>query len=425
MAGTNIRRHLLGLRERGNTPTRNQVTFDLIEVEGRLIATDRIDQGLDSDLIIFLSRHTSRHPAPLLSVHMTGNLARAELGGRPFSLPPAHPVWMKAVFLNLQRYAPPGYQVTYEVTHHGPTELSIPSFFVEIGSTEREWKDPAAGNAVALAVQRADPIEAIPLLGLGGNHYATRATEIASNSPAAFGHIIHSREVGQLDESTLLLLRERSHAAAAYIDRHALTPAAVRNLEAICDRINLPAIGEGELRRLGSIGLQSYLALRHLAVAVAPRSTIVLHRLSGEGTPVTITVQNDLLEEALKANEDHLLQALDTMPLAHLVSINGRILPIFLTYDSLRAELINDLIRLCVKTIIGNQTTSINGDTLIIHHVRFDPHKARALGIAKGPLFGMLSAGHAIEKDGRMITPEMVRTEYERTLQIPGLVRYV
>lgn len=411
--------------EKADTPLPHQATFDLLEVEGRLITEDHIDRGLDSDLIIFLSRHTSRHPAPLLSVHVTGNLASAELGGRPFSLPPAYPAWMKAVLLNLHRNAPVGYHVTYEVTHHGPTELSTPSFFVEIGSTEREWKDPAAGDAVAVAVITADPGEVLPLLGLGGNHYATRATEIALASRAAFGHIIHTREVEHLEENTLILLREKSQAAAAYIDRHALIPAVVKKLEAMCERIDLPVIGENEIRTLGSIPLHSYLTLRNLARLVAPRSTIVLHRLSGEGTPVHVTVQEDLLDEAIKANENHLLQSLDTMPLAHLAGVNGRILPIFLTYDFHRAELINDLIRLCVKTIIGNQTTSINGDTLIIHHVRFDPHKARALGIAKGPLFGMLSAGHAIEKDGRMITPEMVRTAYVRTLQIPGLVRYV
>jgi len=59
---------------------------------------------------------------------------------------------MQATLRALARHCPEGYQVSYEVTHHGPTTLVHPSFFVEIGSTEKEWGDPVAGRAVAEAV---------------------------------------------------------------------------------------------------------------------------------------------------------------------------------------------------------------------------------------------------------------------------------
>ena len=119
---------------------------------------------------------------------------------------------MHAVLCNLKKNAPEGYQATYEVTHHGPTELSTPSFFVEIGSTEKEWTDARAGSAVALSVLEADPTDTVNVLGIGGTHYARRETEIALRSRAAFGHIVHSRFVASLDPAMLAALAEKSHA---------------------------------------------------------------------------------------------------------------------------------------------------------------------------------------------------------------------
>ena len=68
------------------------------------------------------------------------------------------------------------YDVTLEVTHHGPTELSVPSLYAEIGSTETQWKDPEAGEVVAKAIL-AVSLEKVPAgLGFGGGHYAMRQT---------------------------------------------------------------------------------------------------------------------------------------------------------------------------------------------------------------------------------------------------------
>ena len=177
-------------------------------MEGRLIHADGIDREYPSDLLLFVSRHTSRDPSPVLTVHVTGNLAGAELGGKPRSLPPACPSFMQAVLRELRSRTPPGYAVSYEVTHHGPTELATPSFFVEIGSTDSEWSDPRAGRAVAESILAAHPVDGINLVGFGGNHYAARETEIACTSRGAFGHIAHSREVGALDTEMVVMMRD-------------------------------------------------------------------------------------------------------------------------------------------------------------------------------------------------------------------------
>ena len=199
-AGRNIRRHLeelLTLFPPGPAGGDGRpVSFGFHEVEGRLIHAGGVDRGLTADLVLFISRHTSRDPSPVLTVHVTGNLAGAELGGEPRALPPACPPWMQAVLRELRARAPPGYAVSYEVTHHGPTELAIPSFFVEIGSTAVEWADSRAGRAVAESILAARPAgDAVNLVGFGGNHYAARETEIGCASRGAFGHIAHSREI--------------------------------------------------------------------------------------------------------------------------------------------------------------------------------------------------------------------------------------
>jgi D-aminoacyl-tRNA deacylase len=421
-AGRNIRRHLL---ERMPSIQRKDATFTLEEVEGRLIEQDGIDKRWGADLIIFVSRHTSAHPTPLLSVHVTGNPSDAELGGTPRSLPPAAPLWMRSVLLSLVRLAPPGYRVTYEVTHHGPTDLNTPSFFVEIGSTLSEWEDPRAGNAVAESVLAVRPAAGVRLLGIGGNHYATRATEMARESNAAFGHIIHSRDVPSLDRTLLCRLAECSAADAAYLDRKAIPSGDVQRIEMLLSQINLPLVSESEIRAMGDLSWKMYTSLRARADTETPSSQLVVDGLTGEGTPAIVRLDPRLLAEAVRADRTAVQGGLRNMFLAHLLGPDGAILPVFLTFEGNQSSVINHLIRLCVKIIVGNQKTSLDGDSLIIHGMRFDPQKARELGIPSGPLYGVLSAGHTIEMDGRMITPEMVQTETKRILHISGLGRYV
>ena len=55
-------------------------------------------------------------------MHVTGNISDAGLGRLARSLAVASPEWMHAVLGNLERNAPEGYHITYEVTHHGPAE---------------------------------------------------------------------------------------------------------------------------------------------------------------------------------------------------------------------------------------------------------------------------------------------------------------
>ena len=422
-AGINIRRHIEALLDRPseNLPRTDGRTYEFHETEGRLIHAAGIDAGINADFVIFLSRHASINPVPVLTVHVTGNLREAELGGRPRSLPPAAPAMMQAVLRELAVRCPANYRVSYEVTHHGPTDLRHPSFFVEIGSTEKEWVDEVAGRAVAQSVLAATPSDAIPLIGFGGNHYAARQTEIALNSRGAFGHIAHSREVSSLDDTMVRMMLEKTGAVAAYIDKKALLKDELHRLTLQLDALGIVRLTETELSDLGALPWVTYCAARALADTLSSGTRCHVHAMERDGELGPVRIDPVLLSETLKADEQFFLAGLEGLPVIHLSGPKNRLLPVFITYAEYTSRIINDLNTLCVKIIRIKEITARDGDHLIIQKVRFDPQKARMLGVPAGPLYKALAAGQAVEVSGRVVTPAMVSCTSEIRIHIPGL----
>lgn len=83
------------------------------------------------------------------------------------------------------------YRVSLEATHHGPTELDVPVWFVEIGSSEAQWKDDEAGEAAAEAVwaSLSPSAKGKAAVGFGGGHYSPKHTELCVETNYAVGHI--------------------------------------------------------------------------------------------------------------------------------------------------------------------------------------------------------------------------------------------
>ncbi|MCI0496957.1 MAG: D-aminoacyl-tRNA deacylase, partial [Thermoplasmata archaeon] len=155
-----------------------------------------------------------------------GNHAGADFGGEPRALAPAAPHLMTAALRRLKEHARGlDHAVAFEVTHHGPA-LGTPAFFIEIGSSEAEWRDPAAGRAVAQAVadvmEGAEPMPVV-LVGVGGGHYAPRFTDIALGMRASFGHMIPSYHMGSFDAGMLERAARNSGADGVYVHRKGLS----------------------------------------------------------------------------------------------------------------------------------------------------------------------------------------------------------
>jgi len=341
-------------------------------------------------------------------------------------LAPAAPVMMQATLRALARHCPEGYRVSYEVTHHGPTGLSRPSFFVEIGSTEKEWADPVAGRAVAEAVLGAEPAAAVPLIGIGGTHYAPRETSIALSSRGAFGHIASSlRQVALLDREMVQAMAKRSGAVAAYIDRKAVTPADFSRITGILDALEIPRLSETEIAALGHLPWETYREVRILAESAGTGTRCFVHALEGSGPLALVSLDPVLLDEAKRCDEAALIRGFGPLPVAHLATEDNVLLPQFVVFAGHSSEIINALNTLCVKIIRSRESTATENDYLVIRKVRFDPQKARELGVPAGPAYRQLATGQAVEHDGQVITPDRVSVATETRIHIPGLENYL
>jgi len=179
----------------------------LVFINQELIHTQYITEHFTPELVVFVSRHASVSGFPTLSVHVPGNLGKAELGGLPkrVSICPASA--MKNALLALARIKEENnllYEVSYECTHHGPS-LNMPAIFVELGSSLEQWKDVKAAEAVAHSAMAAisENAEYPVVLGVGGPHYNERFTKIALTTPKAFGHIISKYAAPSVDADTV------------------------------------------------------------------------------------------------------------------------------------------------------------------------------------------------------------------------------
>jgi len=192
-------------------------------------------EGLETSpsLVIVASRHSSKSGTPTLTCHTTGNFGKAEAGGNPRELGIAPALYLRQALLNLKENPPVGYEISLEVTHHGPTALPFPIMFVEVGSTEKEWEDMQACSFVAGVIEKllnSPPTETPVAIGFGGGHYCRKFSKV---SDFALGHICPKYSMPHLDAEMLqqMITRTAPEPKAALVEKKGLGPDKRRVLE--------------------------------------------------------------------------------------------------------------------------------------------------------------------------------------------------
>jgi len=207
IASMNIYRHL----QKAGASNVHVIADDLIHAED-------LDKKIHSGEFVFACTHRSKDNKPALCVHSIGNWGSADLGGKEGTLVDCAPSLVKQAFLGLKKANLPGYDVTLEATHHGPY-LDKPTLFIEIGATEKEWRDEQAGEAVAKVIMSLEEKKSEKVaFGLGGTHYCAGFNKILERTDIAIGHICPKYLLEKMDEEMLKQAIEKSGANMVLLD---------------------------------------------------------------------------------------------------------------------------------------------------------------------------------------------------------------
>ena len=201
LAGTNIATQLSQYRENPMLSSmKDKPGFDFYLVEEDILHTENIDLEKINryDFVIFASKHSSKKEGKTLSVHAPGNWGEAKFGGEPKRVCKTSASFSKQLFEKLQKkkveHHLNKYELTMEATHHGPL-IEKPCVFIEIGSTETEWKDRRAGFAVAQTILetinefKENPYNEVAI-AIGGPHYCQGFNKLQLKSNLAISHVI-------------------------------------------------------------------------------------------------------------------------------------------------------------------------------------------------------------------------------------------
>jgi D-aminoacyl-tRNA deacylase len=193
----------------------------LVYIQEEPVYPPDLDKFFNPYSYIFLSRHSSSSMIPSVTVHSTGNLGEAKLGGKDFEIAKTEPSIIKNLMISLSRKSKEltGYRITLEATHHGPTSLSKPCVFLEIGSSDKEWKDRNTANTVCDALieslEKGDFWEKV-CVAFGGTHYPDKFNRWILESEYTISYIVPRYALGLINQAILEQMIKKTVPQAGY-----------------------------------------------------------------------------------------------------------------------------------------------------------------------------------------------------------------
>ena len=185
---------------------------------GNLLTLENISKLYSqADVFIFLSKHKSDSAIPTLTCHFTGNFSTDNShGGYPRQIAITYPSLLKGYLkaITAARQKVPGYEVIMEATHHGPTSIDKPVLFIELGSSEKQWRDENAAAVICetlLSVldkgfERCERVG----IALGGTHYPQKFNRLLLESNFGLAAVASKHNLEAIDREMLDQMAEKS-----------------------------------------------------------------------------------------------------------------------------------------------------------------------------------------------------------------------
>ena len=396
----------------------------------------------DPAFLAFVSRH-SGETGELLTAHATGNFGGAEYGGDPESLARAAPGAEKRVVEALAAHAPESYEVGIECTHHGPTAVSVPSLFVELGSDEPQWSDAEAAEAVARAVldlrgTGADLLDESEgsgadaasggrsdtdgrprhVVGFDGGHYAPRFTRIVRETEWAVGHV--GADWALADMGAPASNRDVIDAAFARSRaEHAVIDGDRPDLAAVIEESGYRVVSETWVREVGDAPLP---LVDRLETAIGPVDEGLRFGAVDALDPTAVDLRDlptDLLSRAQGLDADAAREAVERVAVAFDTEQGGTRAAGRVAFASApETPGYGDLVEgLAAVLETGYDAVEVDaaGDAVVARETAFDPSLAAERGVPEGPAFGRLAGGEPVEVDGETVEPaDVSRTRTDR-----------
>ncbi|WP_276300301.1 D-aminoacyl-tRNA deacylase [Halorussus lipolyticus] len=368
----------------------------------------------DPDLLVFASRH-SGDTGPLLTAHFTGNFGPAEYGGTEGGLAETCPNAHARLLDAFEEYAPESYEVGMECTHHGPSEVGVPSLFAELGSDESEWDDPEGARAVArgiLDLAGVAPHRERQIVGFGGGHYVPRFTRIERETDWAVGHIAADwvlDAMGSPEQNREVIRRafEESRAERAVVEGE------YPELKRVIRELGYDVVGETWVRETTGIPLELVERLESDLSGISEGlrfGGLAAGYENDSGEYECIDLPDELLVETQGIDADETREIVSAHTIAFETEQSGTRAGgrAVVRGPSDREALVAEL-----ADLLGEKYDSVARDDgeIVARTTTFDPEKARTLGIEEGPAFGKLSAGQSVTVGGDEIDPETVQSE--------------